>query len=129
MRKSAVLVDLSAASVIAATAAVAETKLTSVTSLDQNNVLVRSFKANYLGPVNAQLKGDLSIKYLGGQEIVPPRKAVTALKRGQSVLLADGLLELRVMESGDTSVRCKVVHGGVLPVHVAGVPLLRQDLR
>ena len=58
-------------------------KLNAVTSLDQNNALVRSFKANFLNPANEKLKGKVEIKYLGGQEIVPPRKAVTALRRGQ----------------------------------------------
>jgi TRAP-type C4-dicarboxylate transport system substrate-binding protein len=58
-------------------------KLNAVTSLDQNNVLVVSFKTNYLNPANERFKGKIEIKYLGGQEIVPPRKAVTALRRGQ----------------------------------------------
>ena len=58
-------------------------KLNAVTSLDQNNVLVVSFKTNYLKPANEKFKGKIEIKYLGGQEIVPPRKAVTALRRGQ----------------------------------------------
>lgn len=66
---------------------------------------------------------------------------LASLKRGQSVLLADGLLELRVVESTDDGVRCKVVHGGVLRsrqgVHFPGARLSvqamtdkdREDLR
>ena len=46
-------------------------------------MLVVSFKTNYLNPANERFKGKIEIKYLGGQEIVPPRKAVTALRRGQ----------------------------------------------
>ena len=65
----------------------AEVTLSSVTSLDQNNLLVVSFRTNYVTPVNAKLKGSLKIKYLGGQEIVPPRKAVTALRRRQFDIL------------------------------------------
>ena len=65
------------------TASAMADKLNAVTSLDQNNVLVVSFKTNYLNPANERFKGKIEIKYLGGQEIVPPRKAVTALRRGQ----------------------------------------------
>ncbi len=78
-----------AAALLAAAAAqpAAANELSSVTSLDQNNALVVSFRTNYVKPVNEALKGSLSIKYLGGQEIVPPRKAVTALRRGQFDIL------------------------------------------
>ncbi len=65
----------------------AKDQLSAVTSLDQNNVLVVSFRTNYVKPVNEKLKGSLAIKYLGGQEIVPPRKAVTALRRQQFDML------------------------------------------
>ncbi|MDE0386679.1 MAG: TRAP transporter substrate-binding protein DctP [Defluviicoccus sp.] len=86
MKTGFALTALAAATAVAAgagTAAAMTDKLNAVTSLDQNNALVRSFKANYLNPLNEKLKGKVEIKYLGGQEIVPPRKAVTALRRGQ----------------------------------------------
>ena len=68
-------------------AAAAEAKLNSVSSLQSTNTLVKSFFANYMNVVNQSGKGVAHIKYLGGQEIVPPRKAVFALKRGQFDML------------------------------------------
>lgn len=61
--------------------AVAETTLNAVSSLQATNTLVKSFLTNYVKVLNGS--GDsVKIKYLGGQEIVPPRKAAGALKRG-----------------------------------------------
>ncbi len=57
---------------------------------------------------------------------------LSALKRGQSILLADGLIELRVMEAADGEARCKIVHGGVLRsrqgLHFPGARLTVQAL-
>ncbi len=39
------------------------------------------------------------------------------VKIGDDILLDDGLLELRVLESNDTDVLCEVVHGGLLKEH------------
>ncbi|GAC1640789.1 MAG: pyruvate kinase [Ktedonobacteraceae bacterium] len=39
------------------------------------------------------------------------------VKIGDSILLDDGLLELRVLESNDTDVLCEVMHGGLLKEH------------
>lgn len=39
------------------------------------------------------------------------------VKVGDAILLDDGLLELRVLESNDTDVLCEVVHGGLLKEH------------
>jgi TRAP-type C4-dicarboxylate transport system substrate-binding protein len=61
----------------------AERTITTVTALQQTNILAKSYLKNFVGAVNAQGKGMLKIKYLGGQEVVPPRKAASALKRGQ----------------------------------------------
>jgi len=77
------LAAVSLAAVASTQTAAAMSKLSAVTSLDRNNVLSQSFRANYLKPVNEKLKGAVNINYLGGQEIVPPRKAVTALRRNQ----------------------------------------------
>ena len=76
-------VAVALATAVAMSASAAEKTLNSVTSLQQTNVLVKSYRANFEAPLNQSAKGVLQIKYLGGQEIVPPRKAVTALRRGQ----------------------------------------------
>ena len=39
------------------------------------------------------------------------------VKPGDAILIDDGILELRVVESIDTDVRCQVVHGGWLKEH------------
>lgn len=66
----------------------AEKTLTSVTALQQTNVNAKAFLEKFVKVLNDSGKGVLQIKYLGGQEIVPPRKAAAALKRGQFALLS-----------------------------------------
>lgn len=39
------------------------------------------------------------------------------VKAGDRILLDDGLIELRVLDTGATDVRCQVVHGGLLKEH------------
>ena len=39
------------------------------------------------------------------------------VKPGDRILLDDGLMELRVLDTGATDVRCQVVHGGLLKEH------------
>ncbi len=65
----------------------AETVLKSITSLPTNLELAQSYIKNYRGAVNAQNKGVVDIKYIGGPEVVPPRKAGDALRRGQFDML------------------------------------------
>ncbi len=60
-------------------------ELSAVTALQQTNTLAKSFLRNFLEP--AQRKG-LVVRYIGGQEVVPPRKAANALRRGQFDLLS-----------------------------------------
>jgi len=49
------------------------------------------------------------------------------VRPGDRILLADGMLELQVLATDSTSVRCRVVHGGLLGEHkgmnLPGVPL------
>ncbi len=68
--------------------ALAERQLTAVSALQQNNILARSYRENYEKAVNQNCKGTVSIRYLGGQEVVPPDKAMNALKRGQFDILS-----------------------------------------
>ena len=90
MKPHKVLIAFAAASAALATAmstATAKDELGAVTALQLTNTIAKSFVRNYLGAVN-QAKGPVKIKYVGGQEVVPPRKAANALKRGQFDLLS-----------------------------------------
>ena len=84
--KSASALSAVAAVLIAGPAA-AKTELSSVTALQQNNPLARSFLENFVKAGNKAAKGLLQVKYVGGQEVVPPRKSANALKRGQFDIL------------------------------------------
>ncbi|PPR09770.1 MAG: Solute-binding protein [Alphaproteobacteria bacterium MarineAlpha11_Bin1] len=73
---------LGTAIVTAAALAVAPAQakdLGAVTALQQTNTLAKSFLKNFIAPAN---EAGVKIKYIGGQEVVPPRKAAGALKRG-----------------------------------------------
>ena len=48
---------------------------------------LQSFLKTFVAPVNAHGKGVVQIKFLGGQEIGPPRKMAKMLNRGQFGLL------------------------------------------
>ncbi len=79
---------LPAAAVVALGIAPAVAKdMRAVTSLQQTNTLTKSFLQTMVGPHNAAADQTLKIVYIGGQEIVPPRKAANALKRGQFDML------------------------------------------
>ena len=65
-----------------------ERTLTAVTGLQSSNVNAKSFIEKFIDALNKSGKGILQIKYLGGQEIVPPSKASAAVKRGQFDLLS-----------------------------------------
>ena len=65
----------------------ADTTLTAVTGLQKNNWVARSFLEVFIPAVEKSCSG-LKVKYLGAQEIVPPRKAANALRRGQFDILS-----------------------------------------
>lgn len=65
----------------------AEVTITAVNSLQLTNTQTQSFLKTFVAPVNKRGKGIVQIKFLGGQEVVPPRKAAKALKRGQFDML------------------------------------------
>lgn len=70
-------------------AAIAQGKtLNAVTSLQQTNVLAKAFLINFVAVLNKSSGGLVKVHYMGGQEIVPPRKAAAALKRGQFDILS-----------------------------------------
>ena len=78
-----------AAAVLAAavSSASAKDELGAVTALQRSNTIAKSFIETYLNASNAA-NGPVKIKYVGGQEVVPPRKAANALKRGQFDMLS-----------------------------------------
>ena len=65
----------------------AQTKLSAITGLPTNLELAQSFIKNFLGAVNEKHKNVVSIRYVGGPEVVPPRKAGDAIRRGQFDML------------------------------------------
>ncbi len=76
-----------AVAAVTAVAPAAAKELKAVTSLQQTNTLTKSFLETMVAPHNKTSGDMLKIAYLGGQEIVPPRKAANALKRGQFDML------------------------------------------
>lgn len=69
------------------TASAEETTLKAITGLPSNLELAKSYLQNYRGAVNEKYKGLVKINYVGGPEVVPPRKAGDALRRGQFDML------------------------------------------
>ena len=65
-----------------------EKVLKTVTALQPTNIIAKSYLNTFVAPVNKAGKGIVQIKYIGGQDVVPPRKAAAALKRGQFDLLS-----------------------------------------
>jgi len=61
----------------------AATELKAVSGLQQTNTITKSFLDNFVKVLNERGKGVVSMKYMGGHSVVPPRKAAKALKRGQ----------------------------------------------
>ena len=78
----------SAIALASSSAFAAERTLNTVTALQQTNVLAKAYLKTFVAEANANGKGVIQVKYLGGQEIVPPRKAAAALKRGQFDILS-----------------------------------------
>ena len=70
------------ASTLAATAVQAKETLNAVTALQRTNTIAKAFLVNFLEAAN-KANGPVKMHYVGGQEVVPPRKAANALKRGQ----------------------------------------------
>lgn len=60
----------------------AEITLKAITALPSNLSTTHSFLNNFVAPVNSAGKGNLHIEYMGGPEVIPPRKAGAALARG-----------------------------------------------
>ena len=82
------IVAAAAVAVTATSAFSAATTLKTVTALQQTNILAKSYIKTFVNEANQLGKGLVYIKNLGGQEIVPPRKAAAALKRGQFDILS-----------------------------------------
>lgn len=65
-----------------------ERTLNAVTGLQQTNILAKAYLEKFVKVLNSVGDGVLKIKYVGGQEVVPPRKAAAAIKRGQFDMLS-----------------------------------------
>lgn len=87
MSKTTIAIAIAATTATLAVVPAQAKELNAVTSLQQTNTLARSFITTFIGGVN-KAKGAVTVKYIGGQEVVPPRKAANALKRGQFDVLA-----------------------------------------
>jgi TRAP-type C4-dicarboxylate transport system substrate-binding protein len=86
MSKTTIAIAIAATTATLAVAPAMARDLNAVTSLQQTNTIARSFITTFVGAVN-NAKGPVKINYVGGQEVVPPRKAANALKRGQFDML------------------------------------------
>ena len=87
MKSHKILITSAVAVALTATAATAKEELGAVTALQRSNTIAKAFIETYLNASNAA-NGPIKIKYIGGQEVVPPRKAANALKRGQFDMLS-----------------------------------------
>lgn len=65
----------------------AEVTLTSIEGLPSSLELAQSYQKNFVAVVNKKGKGLVHIKFVGGPEVVPPRKAGDAIRRGQFDML------------------------------------------
>lgn len=86
MSKATLAIAIAAATATLVVAPAMARDINAVTSLQQTNTIARSFITTFIGAVN-NAKGPIKINYAGGQEVVPPRKAANALKRGQFDML------------------------------------------
>tara|TARA_R110002072_G_scaffold174470_8_gene329939 strand:- start:16 stop:1050 length:1035 start_codon:yes stop_codon:yes gene_type:complete len=88
MSKTTLKVAIATATVaLAVSPAAAQKTLNAVTALQTNNAMSQSFLTTFVAPLNKKAAGNIQINYVGGQEVVPPRKAANALKRGQFDML------------------------------------------
>ncbi len=76
-----------AVAAIVATPARSETILDAVSALPRTVDPTRSFIDNLIRPANRANKGTVRIRYLGGPDVAPTRKAWSALKRGRFDIL------------------------------------------
>ena len=88
IRARVILGSVVAATVALSGSAMAQQKtLNAVTGLQQTNILAKAYLEKFVKVLNS-VGGPVAIKYVGGQEVVPPRKAAAALKRGQFDMLS-----------------------------------------
>lgn len=90
VKTAAAATALAAAAAIAApgSSLAAERTITAITGLQQTNILAKAYLKKFVDVLNKTGKGVLQIKYIGGQDVVPPRKAAAAIKRGQFDMLS-----------------------------------------
>jgi TRAP-type C4-dicarboxylate transport system substrate-binding protein len=86
MSKYGISMAAAAVALVAAPQLAGAAELTAVSGLQQSNPLTKSFIANLVEPLNKMGAG-ITIKYVGGQDVVPPSKAAKAVERGQFAIL------------------------------------------
>ena len=73
---------LATLSVAIAAPVAAETTLKASAALSKGREQTQSYINFFLNPINADGKGIVQTKFIGGPEVTPPRKQAAALKRG-----------------------------------------------
>ena len=84
--KCAIAATVALGAVASGSAIAAEKKINAITSLQPTNVLAKAFLQKFVAVLNKSSKGIVSIKYVGGQEVVPPRKAAARRCRKERFL-------------------------------------------
>lgn len=85
--RSAAAAIIAGGLVSAQTAFAAEVELRAQTALPKHHDLAKSFLELFVKKLNAAGKGVVQVKYIGGPEVTPAKKAASALKRGVFDLL------------------------------------------
>jgi TRAP-type C4-dicarboxylate transport system substrate-binding protein len=73
---------LATLSIAIAAPVAAETKLKASSALSKGREQTVSYIKHFLGAINANGKGVVQTRFIGGPEVTPPRKQAAALKRG-----------------------------------------------
>ena len=73
---------MAAMAVVIAAPVAAETTLKASSALSTSREQTQSYINYFLNVLNAEGKGIVQTKYIGGPEVTPPRKQAAALKRG-----------------------------------------------
>ena len=87
----------------------------------KNNEAVELVKGETFTLTNRKIEGDKSIVYTKYEDL--PREVST----GDTILLDDGLIELRVLEADGVDAKCEIISGGILKnnqgINIPGVRL------
>ncbi|MBT4365407.1 MAG: pyruvate kinase [Desulfobacterales bacterium] len=87
--------------------------------LDLQGPKIRTGKLKDGEPVHLKKNGTVSIttrNIKGTRELISTtyKKLIDDVKKDEKILLDDGLIELKVISKTDDTVKCKIIHGGIL---------------